>query len=166
MFLKHYFFILLLSSFFSITENTFAQKLSFNDLAYCLSHRIDEIDTYLGNKGYEFFKYTEKEVDYGCPTTTWAYSREISDNRADAFIARYCENINEGFVWYQPKDKRALEDIKSECLKKGFKFISKKFETSIGAIIFMYKNNNYKIEFTSGLNKYNSNVYSVTLHNL
>lgn len=159
-------FIFLTLIFVTKNENAFTQNLTFSDLSYIIAHRIDESDTYLGKKGYEFLKYTEKDEDYSCPTTEWAFSRNISTDKADAFIARYCEDINEGFVWYQPKNKKAFEDFKSECLKLGFRFITKEYEPKVGAINFIYQNKNYKIQFASGLNRDNSNVYSITLHKL
>lgn len=157
-----YSFFLMIIAF----QKSFSQKLNFTDLEYCLIHRIDESDTYLAKRGYEFMKYEEKKDTYSCANTEWAFARNTSNNRAASFISKYCDEPNEGFVWFQPVDKKAFEAIKTECLKLGFKFKSKIFETEVGALNFVYVTKKYKIEFASGINNDNTNVYSITLHKL
>ena len=148
------------------SQNLFSQKLFFTDLEYCLTHRIDQSDTYLAKKGYDFMKYNEKENTYSCAYTEWAFARNTNNNRAAAFITKHCDEPNEGFVWFQPFDKKTFEAIKTECLLLGFKFKTKIFEKEVGALNFVYISKRYKIEFASGINDDNTNVYSITLHKL
>ncbi len=158
----YYLFFLVFITF----NNSFSQKLNFTDLEYCLNHRVDEVDSYLARRGYEFVTYIEKDNTYSCSTTKWAFDRNIYDNYALAFLNKFCDEKNEGFVWFQPFDKNNFESIKSECLKLGFKFSSKTFDKEIGALNFEYIYKNYKIKFASGLNSDNSNVYAISLSKL
>ncbi len=146
--------------FFFTISKSFSQSLNLSDLAYLYSHRTDEADTYISKKGYEFKHH--KENDGTCSETGWSFERNRTDiSRAKAFLNKYCDEANYGFIWFQPFDKINFENIKSDCIKNGFKFISQEYSTSVGALSFIYRNKEYQIEFSSGLLN-NENVYSIT----
>lgn len=149
-------FIILLSSL-----NIFGQKLTFNDLKYLLEHDMESSDVYLTKKGFQYFE-AKKGVNGECDEMTWAFERNSYNNKASAFILKYC-NEDFGYIWYQLSNQPTFNEIKEYCKSIGFNLIKTEFN-KFNDLCSTFENSKYSIKFCSGMDeKSNLNSYFITL---
>jgi len=149
-----------------INLNVSAQNLTFLDIKYLYEHNIDNCESYLAKKHYYFMQSEEAKEGNICPSTTWAYKRNNTNNRAKSFLVKTCDVAYAGLIFYQFTNNTELEKIKTICKNQGFKFV-KKTTSPYGTIWFTYESNKYKIEFGSGLDDTdNSNAYMISFTKL
>ncbi len=150
-------FILLLSF------ESYCQKILFYDLKYLLEHDVESSDAYITKKGFKYYE-AEKGKNGNCDSIIWSFNRNTYNNRADAFIAKYCFKANSGFIWYQFADRLAFDKIKENCKAIGYKLTNR--ETNpFDALCTTFESREFKIEFCSGLNEgTNRNSYTITLN--
>lgn len=153
-------FLLILFTSFSLTS--FSQNLTLTDIKYLFEHNVENCDSYLAKKSFYFMESKDAKLGEPCSSTNWAYKRNSSNNRAQAFIIKNCDGANEGFIFFQFADKNIFESIKSVCKMQGYKFVNKRTNV-YGTVWFTFESKNYKIEFGSSLDDVsNENVYIIT----
>ncbi len=140
------------------TNIGYTQSLSFFDLKYLLTHNVDDADTYITKKGYKFDSVEKFEF---CDEMGWSYNRNTQNNKAISFVYKHCFDANKGFIYYQPEDRKDYDQIRDYCKSIGFNFTKTEI-TPHNSLNIMYENNEYKIEFGSGINE-GRNVYKINL---
>jgi len=147
---------------FLLSYESYSQNLTFNDLKYLLEHNVESSDTYITKKGFKYHKAQKSEND-DCDAMIWSFDRNTNNDRAQAFIAKYCYEASLGFIWYQLGEQTTFDKIKEYCKSRGFRLT--KTETSpFNDLCSTFENTKYKIEFCSGLEKNtNRNSYTITL---
>lgn len=139
-----------------------AQHLSYNDLKFILRNDLDKVDTYLGKKGFTYYKSNDNN-DINVTETTWAYNRSVIDNKAIRFVIKTCKSNICG-VFYQLLNKIDFESIKINCKSLGFK-LDKSYSDQFGDLCFDYSTKTIQIHFSSGIGDENENVYYISLSN-
>ena len=139
-----------------------SQNLTYQDMKYLLEHEIEDADNYISKKGFLYHR-TEENNNGDCKTMFWSFDRNTSNNRAVAFISKYCFVANSGFIWYQLGDRKTFDNIKSYCKSSGFKQSTTETDKE-GSLCTTYDGEKFKIQFCSGLNTgTNKNIYTITL---
>lgn len=145
--------LLLLSSYI------YSQKLSYEDLKYCLDNSIDEVDMYLSDKDYEFSSHKTDDV---CSSTSWAYDRQAETGLAKAFIGKLCDESKYSTITYNPNNQDDFELVRKECLNLDFKLFEKDYDEETKQLSFIYRNDTYRITFSKGINEKGVNYYLIS----
>ena len=151
--------VLIFSAFDGLSQN-----LAFTDLVYLLEHNVEDADTYITNKGFQYHE-VKKTENINCDIIVWSFNRNIGNNSALSFIAKHCYKSSFGFIWYQLElgDRPTFNKIKDYC--KAMEFSLVKAETNpFNDLCTTFEGTKYKIEFCSGLDEgTNKNSYNITI---
>ena len=135
-------------------------KFGYSDMKYLLENNIEEADSYLSLRNFEFQTVSKSE---DCDATVWSYKRNIKNDASIAFVSKNCSDANKGFIWFQTADKRIYNNIKEQCKSIGFKYSNSETD-EFNQLCLLYKRIKYKITFCSGIHPdSNKNVYLITL---
>jgi len=156
-FKKKVFKVIIISIFSIVCSCSFAQKLSLNQLILLKKNKIDYINDYLLNKGWEYHlskKYDDHDM------VIWDYDRdEYEREKAQAWLTIYFYDNGETLLVYECFNKSIYTSIKSEI---GFNKMKKcNSEVNDNSIINHYIGANYAVSIT--FRKDNCNSYSFTL---
>jgi hypothetical protein len=164
--MKHNIFkIVVFFIFITLYNKSYSQdivylKLNYKDFEYLIEHNIEEADTYLSKKNFEFQTVNKSQ---NCDATVWSFKRDIKNDASVAFISKNCSEANTGFIWFQSSDKRIYDSIKEQCKIMGFKY-SRSDTNDFNQLCLYYEGTKYKIKFCSGMHpNSNKNVYIIVL---
>jgi hypothetical protein len=144
----------------SYSQEIVSPKLNYFDFKYLLEHNIEESDTYLSKKNFEFQTVSKAE---DCDATVWSFKRNIKNDSSVAFISKNCSEANKGFIWYQTSDKKLYDKIKEQCKELGFNY-SRSETNELNQLCLYYEGIKFKIKFCSGIHPTsNKNVYIIVL---
>jgi hypothetical protein len=114
-------FLLAIISFVCI--NVKAQSLNLDQLLYIIKQDVDEVDTYLSNKRWNFS--STEELSENSTMVTWSFSPNTYDSeKAEAWlnVNFYLDGSN--WLYYQTQNKETFNLIKQKVLSIGMEKIN------------------------------------------
>lgn len=135
-----------------------AQTLSIDDLIKIDKSSVENIETFLISKKFEFAGVEEdalaKQYNYSSKRS------EIDYKKAKAHVTKYCYHSGRNSVSYQIMDAVLYKTIKNSLAAKGFKFVSKEEDgETLGQ---HYESTKHKVEIWQGI-KDGLNWYEINL---
>lgn len=126
-----------------ITES-FAQDFTLAELIKINNYKIDNFDTYVTQKGYQY--YDNKNTDFKDQTSYVHYINGVKKSYISKF---YYKTQNKEMVSFQTGKNTTYLKIKAELKSLGFKFINT--ESNDGTTFFDYKKGNIEISLNSSV---------------
>lgn len=155
----------MLSMLFSI--NTYSQSFSLNELLSLSKMDLDNFDTNVTIKGYNF----KEAKDLGiCNLQAYSYDDTKGDEGLGFYWIELEYDFKEGdkksYLLYQTIYKNDYLSIKKSILANQFKFIDNEVNLERGGIKLSYVKGKTQIDITSKIsNDTNRNLYIVEIYN-
>lgn len=154
--------LLFLIALFTTCSSLCAQDFSFSDLIECRRLSFDELESFLNQKGFEYYKTTNNDS-----AKAYHFSFKYYGS-IGSYFSTYNYNDGSSLSSFQTAFQSFLYRIKSEGLSLGMKYMGKE-DINGGGYILNYSYKWHKIEFwipaTSENNKsqtYKINIYRLT----
>ena len=149
----------LICYFFLLTSISVAQGLNLSDLSKLAEMSVNDGETFLTNKKFEFsqiLKDNENWIDYAFGLNLNEYG-----NGEEYLVLSFDQNGNKRMVWYQ-LSKQGWQKLKDSLNSLGYKKIKTEAEPD-GSLSTEYENTKFTLIFTSGASKENFGVFTYTL---
>jgi len=140
-----------------------AQRITYSDLKYIITHRVAQVDDYFSKRGYSFGGVDTFGVDRN--HYSYSYIKRGKTSKSDKYVGK--EAVNNVFCkssFYTNSQSEYLQ-FKSDIIKNGFKFSETRLDKS-GSLINVYSKGVYSLEIWIRRNKPNDfTEYNIWLIN-
>jgi len=156
--MKPTFKYLIIATLLLLMKGLAAQTLTIDDLIKIDKSSVENIETFLISKKFEFAGVEEDAL-----AKIYRYSSKRSETnykKAKAHVNKYCYHTGKFSVSYQIIDAEVYKSIKNSLASKGFKFVSK--EEDGEAFGQHYESSKHKVEIWQGI-KDGINWYEISL---
>lgn len=149
---------------FLFSLNSFGQKLSILDLNNLLGMSLNNAETLLSLRKFEF-----KEVNHDDLGTDYSFGFNLDNygGFADEYLVLYYtkNGIKSNFIWYQLYKEDWLK-LKNSMVKLGYSKIKTNYESD-GSLTSVYTNSKTRFEYNSSKSYYGNNkgkiIYTLTI---